>query len=113
MAARFAVAFEIAEPLQIEAPCNCGRLYAEKFAQAGVRPEKPPSYSCEDAEWNPTEVLHTVDSTVDTFDAELRELSLDIWSTVSRDVVWKSLILTLSFPENPELAWEEQCVDHS
>lgn len=72
----------------IEAPCNCGRLYAEKFAQAGVRPEKPPSYSCEDAEWNPTEVLHTIDSTIDALDAELRGLSLDIW-------------------KNPELAWEE------
>ena len=52
--------------------------------------EKPPSYNTLGDVFRP-DVLKTIEETVDHYDAELRELSLDIWN-------------------HPEIAWQEKCV---
>lgn len=52
--------------------------------------EKPPSYNTLGDVFRP-DVLKTIEETVDHHDAELRELSLDIWN-------------------HPEIAWQEKCV---
>lgn len=50
--------------------------------------EKPPAYNATSAVFR-SDVLKTIEDTVDHYDAELRELSLDIW-------------------KHPEIAWQEK-----
>lgn len=72
----------------------------------GIQPSPVPGATL----WNP-ELWETVEEEIDTLDASLRQLSLDIHGKAVRSAAL-CLVPRLTLPQgHPELSFKEKCVD--